>query len=385
MRASIDTQLSLFEWAKILGISPYEMAQIDEGFPNPRSADCAHTFFQYPYQRDYLSREEVARAIAEAETTIADWLGYWPAPKYIADEVISFPATYGSRFTSDRYPMYKAGWGMVQGTGVLTKTPVLGNVPLVLSDRDGDGINDTFTVTVAAPAGVTNPDEIHIYYVLTDRFNEAIAPQWEIRPINVVLSGGNFIITGHASLLVPPNLTEIINPVELDVTAATTYVTQVDVYREWLDTTVSATVMNQGWFSWYNPNIAFQPIYVKAQNQDQGILHWHVFNDSCLNFGVIPDKIHTNYLAGVARNGHFMDRSMAEIVTYLSTTFLAEDACGCDRTSRILAFWRGLPSDQSDRRPLSLKEIDSPWGPRNGALMAWQRVQNIFIIKGVSA
>ena len=70
MRTMYDTQLSLFEWAMEMGIDPFELAQVGSGFPITNQAQCAHVFFQFSWQQDFLSRTEVALSIQKAEELI---------------------------------------------------------------------------------------------------------------------------------------------------------------------------------------------------------------------------------------------------------------------------------------------------------------------------
>jgi hypothetical protein len=380
MRADIPTLLSIAEFGQILGINPWELAQIGSGFTIPNPAQCDFVFFQHPWQRTFLCREEIARAISQAEMQVAQYLGFWPAPKYFYDEITKFPYRVGSIYTLDRTPDYALKWGKLIKTGIQTRALVQANAPLVLSDRDGDTITDTFTMTIATT--VVDPDEIHIYYSLADRFSEAVASQWEIRPINVTITGGVATIKGHSSLLVKPILEETTNPQILDVTAAI-YVTTADVYREYTDITVNTTVMNQGWFAYDDTTIAPVPVYVTAYDQDQGIARWSLYTDNCYG-DIIPERIHTNYVSGIPRENNRMAYEFADIVAHLAVIYLAGRSCGCERTDQILNYWSDLPSSQSDRRPLTIKEIDSPFGPQRGAYYAWSKISNLMLVKGTS-
>ena len=63
-RCSIETGLPLDTWAAILGISPWEFNQCR--FPVTKSAQCSDVVYQFPWQHDHLSREEIGEAIADA-------------------------------------------------------------------------------------------------------------------------------------------------------------------------------------------------------------------------------------------------------------------------------------------------------------------------------
>src|ERR1051326_2216354 len=94
-RASQYTGLSIDEWAAILGISPFDINQFR--YPGTKSAQCKDVIFQYAWQRDHLSREEIAEAIASAESMIAEQCLFWPYPHYVIDEQIPYPRNYNRR------------------------------------------------------------------------------------------------------------------------------------------------------------------------------------------------------------------------------------------------------------------------------------------------
>ena len=110
-RASTDTLLSLDRYAAVLGIPP---PHFNQGFSNvifPITASCPAVWFQYAWQNyDSVSREDLALEIANAEQDIADVLGYWPAPKWIAQEAHRYPRHH-------RPDVYGIGGRNVRGQG----------------------------------------------------------------------------------------------------------------------------------------------------------------------------------------------------------------------------------------------------------------------------
>src|SRR5574338_367899 len=88
-RCSTYTGLPLDTWAAILGFSPWEFNNCS--FPARKSAQCQDVMYQFPWQKDHLSREEIGEAIAAAESMLAHELLYWPYPRYITGEVQLYP------------------------------------------------------------------------------------------------------------------------------------------------------------------------------------------------------------------------------------------------------------------------------------------------------
>jgi hypothetical protein len=97
-----------------------------------------------------------------------------------------------------------------------------------------------------------------------------------------------------------------------------------------------------------------------------------------------PDRVVVNYMAGYPRDPFGkMDPSMAKIVAHLATSYLPVDKCGCERSSRIIHWWRSFPQDGMNTRNLSPLELDNPFGQSMGALWAWHRVKELKSFLGV--
>lgn len=389
MRASTETLLSLFEWGELMGVSPWELAQFAS--PTEHSAQCETVFFQYQWQQDFLSREEVAATIEKAEAAVADALRFWPAPRYLA-QTVSVPRPYnrlvygGARTPRGQWKALTLDYGMVQGGGSLARTLISAGEALARTDEDGDGVDETFTTAIVTD--VTDPDEIGVYYTAADRNGAPVDETWRIRPVQVTINGGIATIRSHAALLVPPDKTTNVNPEQLDVADNDNYVATVDVYRVYRDTTATDATPAQGWALWDAPSgnhSAVPPtlqttraIAIGERFAEAGQVY-AAYSDPAGCYGWRePDRVRVNYLAGVPRVNGRMARPMADIVAHLATGWLPAEKCGCERSNRIIAFWRELPTQASDGtpgRPLTAEEVNNPFGPTRGAIWAWQRVK----------
>lgn len=391
-RANTFTLLPLDTWAAIMGINPWEFNQVGEGFPVVNRAQCPYVWFQFPWQEDFLSREELAQTIARAEFAMAQELHYWPAPKDFVNEVHPYPrpfnrSLYGGGGTPrGQWKALQLNWGKVQGGGVLVRTAVNLAGAVVLTDNDGDGIADRFTVTVATT--ITNADEIALYFTSADRNGVPVAEQWRVRPVNVTLSGGNAIITGHPSLLIKPDLTTITNPDILNVSTAANFVTALEVYRLYLDTTSTAANPAQGTALWEDPACGAPPCAVEwlpvcqgARNAEMGLVSVDYLQGGlyCPPSDREPDRVALHYVAGEPLVNGQMNPSMADVVAHLATAWLPVTKCGCDRSNRILDYWRGIEAvDTEGVVGVTLKQSDdNPFGVQRGALYAWERVQQM--------
>lgn len=397
MRANTLTGLTLFEYAEIMGISPWEMGQVGNGFPNPSTAQCQTVFYQYPWQRDFLSREEIARCIDEAENALAEELFYWTYPHYFVDEVVDYPRPYQNWLSGDGktirgdWKAVQLGWHKVIGAGVLNRTVVDNSVavPLVVaySDEDTDTVKETFTVT--ATTTVTDPSEIAVYFQAADRLGEAVGEIWRIRPITVTISGGVATIKGHAALMVRPALTTSTDPQNLDVTQAANFADKVEVYRVFRDDTATSSTPYQGVAIWDEVpdcdgdcEFEIKEVCIGQRNNDYGQVYANWGTPATWPQARQPDRLQVNYLAGVPYESGRMNKHWARIVAYLATSLLPTESCGCERSNRIISYWRSMPNASDKQggsgRPITVKEVDdNPFNQSRGAIWAWKRVKSL--------
>lgn len=404
MRGSTYTGLSLFEYAEIMGISAWEMAQIGNGFPAPSTAQCGHVFYQYPWQRDFLSREEILRCIDEAENALAEQLGYWTYPKFFVDEIVQYPRPhqnwlygYGKTIRGD-WKAVSLRWHKVIGAGLFNRTVVNNSVavPLLVtySDVDNDGVDDTFTVTGATT--VTDVNELGVYFQAADRLGEDVSETWRIRPVKVAISGGNFTITGHSALCVLPILTNVTDPQSLNVTDAAIYISAVEVYRVFLDTTATSALPYQGVAQWDNqtdcePDCTFdvKELCIGQRNNQMGQVYANWGAPLTCPHHREPDRLSVNYQAGVPYETGRMNKHMARIVAYLATSLLPSESCGCERSNRIISYWRSMPNATNKQgatgRPITIKEVDdNPFNQSRGAIWAWKETMRLMHMGAVA-
>lgn len=410
--SSYQTLLPLNSWATLMGIDLYSFNQIGLGFPEGAQigigADCQSVLYQSEYQYHGISRDEIAKAIAASEDMLAKRLGFYPAPKFIVNEKHQYPQSrspyafgkgaWGTsilwgvpQYPTPALPSVQLQFGKVLGSGVFGRT-LIGTAAVTISDQDNDGIDDTFTATIATT--VTDTDEIAAYFVPTDRVpqNNPVSETWRLRPLTVTISGGNATIVGHSTLLVLPNLQTIVNPQPLDVTDPLIYAGSIEVYRVYLDTS------NQGTAYWEQIpctdttippcDLQTQAICIGDRNSDRGQV-FASFPDAncCVNWRA-PDKVTINYVSGFPLVNGDVDSDFARMIAYLSSGWLPNQRCGCERSDRIISFWRqdlkqstpeGIPP-----QPFTDHQLRSPFGFTRGALYAWDRVDENQQYTGVS-
>ncbi len=383
-----DTLLSPFEWAQIMGISPWQIGQMDL----PARGACNDTMYQFEWQKNHLSRDEISRAIAEAEFMFASNAGFWPAPKYFTNEDIRYPqdrlgrGTWFNHDTGGGRKGIRTKWGYVRSGGTFARTLISAGEAVVISASITAGDNDTFTVTVAT--SITDPLQIALYVPDTERMGQPLSELWRVRPINVTFNAGTATITGHISSIILPSLAWATEPEPLDALAASLLAT-VDVYRVYTDTTHTDDNQAQGYAIWEKIDcqededclLGTSVICVGDKKSDLGYIF--VDFDPCLvdfyPLSFEPTRINLNYLAGypLESNGR-MNPVYADIVAKLATAYLPELSCGCERVDKIISYWQSYPPASGDNARFSANdEIQNPFGPAMGATYAWRRLQDI--------
>lgn len=384
--AETTTLLPLDTWATIMGIDPWEF----NGFQSPRTsrAECKDTWRQYEWQRDTLSREEVARTIEAAEAAIAEQVNTWPAPQYVYNEAVPYPRPskepyYGYAGTPrGQFKAVRLRYAKIQGGGILARTLLDIDAAVTYSDPDSDGVKNVATITVTTT--VTTASEIGVYFQAADRLGEGLTEKWRIRPIIVTFSGGVATIKAHVAQFALPKQLVKADFTPLDPADTANYVTQVEVYRVYRDDTFTSANPNQGTAEWEQYpcvtlpcGVDYIPLCLGARDADKAIVSIAFDPDSVWPQNREPDRLHVHYQAGYPlENGH-MQPALARMTAQLATAWLTQENCACDRSQRIIHHWRSLPSsDDKDTRPITAEEInENPWGPRRGAYFAWAKAR----------
>lgn len=395
-------------------IDRWTLNQFGTGFPdNSRigAASCRDPFYQYGWQFDALSRDEIALAIQKAEDMLAKALNFYPAPKYIVQEQIQYPVR--NRYTAQGIPYglyawsalprgfaypypYRAAvqtrWHKVWGGGTLARTLIGDTTNLALTDTDGDSVYDTFTATITVPSG-TLASEIGVYFREADRVpaSAPIEEQWRIRPLDISVSGTTATIKGHSTLLAKPILQTGVDVAPLDVDAAASYVAQVTVYRVYRNSDDSGTAYWEQLDGCTDTpcTLETQTLCLGDRNGRMGQVFIGYDPADCCNEWRAPDQVTINYLAGEAEVNGRMNPIFAQYVAHLATGLLASATCGCDRFRRIIEYWRydvmvGAATATDRGRPLTDHESQSPFGFSRGALYVWNRIADTQQITGVS-
>lgn len=424
-RASISTLLSLDRYAQIIGYAP---PSFNTGVSNiifPGDLAC-RTIYQHPWQdHDATSREDIAREIALAEQEIADYLGWWVAPRWIAQDVNMFPRFHRPEYYSGsgvnvRFQLkgLKTDYGKIIEPGQRAVTFIgmaeAQGAPCskTFSDEDGDGFDETVTVSCT---GVTTTDECEIKVYFEGHNGE---PEWEIRPARTrAIAGGTFTATFYAWQLINPDLWEAFplhseggTPV-VDLDDATSYVTEVDIYREYNDPTATSAVFywepepsdlafggicnccggtgctrcalteQNGCATIRNAELGYLTAAPGTYDDDDGAWNsagWSVCRD--------PDQVKMYYYCGdlselnkAGRRCVGLSDQWARIIAHLATSRLRRPLCDCSGVSSLVD-WLQTDLALSTREAtytVLWDDLSNPFGTRRGEMDAYRHCRNL--------
>lgn len=229
----------LNRWADFMMESPWQFNQCAGiGAPIQTGNDKAGIIY---LQKE---REYIARSLETALTRISQDLNYWATPQWFQETIpIGAGIPVQGQFFQARYCKTIA-------LGTRAQTLIQAGVAVVYSDPNSVGVNDTATITVVT--GVANA-EIKLYFQVADGAPTAGDKRYEIEPLIITDSAGTVTIKGHRSLFVKPtewareyvaNDPNFNSPNIVDTANASTgFVTAVDVYRVYNDTTAAIQLL----------------------------------------------------------------------------------------------------------------------------------------------
>lgn len=414
--ASIKTKLPLTTWAKYMGMHPLHFEQVRVGGQDPH---CDHIYFQHSWQTaDHVSREEIAQAIADAESKIENYLGYRIAPAWEVDEWKQTIRPYDTRFVNYNnsdvrgfMQTVRANWGYMISGGREAKDLVDAGASIAYSDVDGDGYKERAVIT--ATVTFNDPSEVEIYYP-----GHGGEKEWQIRPIEVVISGANATITLKRELLVAEELLNVhdIEGAEAIGTDDTDFLEEVDVYRHYNDPQTQASFLWEPAAGGYCGTCGGTGCSLCSYTTQTGCLilrgeprqsivgyHPAEWNATDLEFNSVtwavnrqPDIARLYYYAGwrdkSLRYTNRMDTEWERVVAYMAAAMLDRPPCDCSkgdwsRWRQDFALQAGSEDGQAFFRELGglfgKSILDNPFGTRRGEIYAWRKVASLMVAHAV--
>lgn len=377
--------MQLNEWAQVFRLNPYAFNQLRDATGELLGYDhrCGVWYelgWQFPSQ---VARQEVARAIQDAERMIARFVGFHPTWKFTIDEEHT-QETHFAGIEDYGYGAYgkrktlQLNFKHVVSSGGPGYTPIVLGAPVVADSLDADAFEEAFTVGPISLAGVdwSYGWQLGLYFRQVDRYDAApISEDWRILPIRQVYDPAANEVTFHGMRyqLVDPILQWGINPQPLDINTADSFVTKLDVM-------LLGPNSNKGGAYWYEEEECAQEtqdICFNIQSSKQGFIV-PIVGPSC-SASRQPDRFRVNYLSGARPDDSGnMAYPWSHIVAYLSAALLGDRmCCECDQANKLLELMRQDMQDskaaagRSARWP-TVAEQSCPFGTKYGAIEAWK-------------
>lgn len=401
-RASTPTLLSLDRWARLLAVNPVHFSGGVGSQIWPANGACEDIWPQYSWQTNHelVGREEVAMEIAIAEQDIKLAMRHSPAATWEVDESHLWNGYARTRQGG------QTEFGMLIAPGRRAVSLIRGAAAVVYSDPDGDGWDERATITVSTD--VTDKRQIKVYYAGHDG-----DPEWEIRPLrSVTISGGVATITLEAWLLFDPDLWEqypnIGTPfVGIDVTEGGNYVTTVDVYREYNDTSQASVTFYAGSNGYaccggvgcdicngssYSGCFAIRDNRLGLIDPFPATYADGLWTYDSSAYCQPANRIAISYYAGLQDKEYVRGRTldplshyMAETIMMLSVARLPAAVCSCNNIrERVQDLQKDLSTLRDGGQGSTLYArfqhqdiFNNPFGTRVGEVAAWKRIYKL--------
>lgn len=405
-RAKTVTWLSLDRFAQYLGLNPLSFNQLHSDTLQLNNV-CGGPWFQEDWQHsDRIGREGLAQAIRQAERNMAREAGFNLLPDWTVAERLPYPQPFmpgafgvGGLNARGQFKSIEAPRGHILTGGVRAQSAIQIGAGFALSDGDTDGYQETCTATV--PTTVTDPSEIRLFYP-----GKNGAAEWEIRPIEVTLSGGNAIIVFKRWQVAAAIAMDSLNAQVLDADDPNSYETAVDVYRIYNDPSVQVQfiweaqpdlVCSCGSSTCTACQLGTQAGCFHLRDQRRGVLvpapaSWDAENlefDSAEWSGCRePDQVRLWYYSGWMDNSLqrpyvTLDNYWESAIAYYAASLLDRTACGCSNAEQFISHWRmdaAFRSQEQGGFNLSDSLMSNKLGTTMGALNAYKRIHQNGVI-----
>ena len=365
-RSSVNHFGLLNRWPDVMHEDRWRFNQIRNGGGVRISPGCPDmTYIQY--ERDYI-----AQALAESATKAAEYLGFYPAPRWIVDEEIVLD--------SDLYwghQILETQWGHIQSFGKRATTTITQNAQVVYADEDSDETQETARVTVTTTVA---DSELQVFFRVTDGADGAAHEHWRIEPLTVIDNGdGTKTLKGHRALFVNPKTVWSQEYEQATTTAKFTgstdedsdFVTHVDVYRVYADASSAVQALS-------NPGLTGDEgalTNVSAWIRDARAGRFQLYATSGQTSPSAPEVVRVSYLAGYPLDSGQMNGVFATPLIRYANTRMPQEPGFCDRAQKM---WN---EDREPPRFVSEADAENPppFGLTNGGLNLWATVNDLRI------
>lgn len=316
-------------------------------------------------------REQIVESLLEAKAMVERYLGYFHRPTWHVDQI---PFGGGSPWQLQTLSMTHSKfieWGQ------RAATLIQAGVAVTYSDPDGDGVNELATVTVNTTVDV---NEIEIFFQVADGAPTAGDARYQIEPVMVTASGGVVTIKGHRALFTKPNTIWAVpfapsDPNYLtrnyaDTALTTGFVTAIDVYRVYNDSTIQAQILSDPLFdpTSTDPGVTVvNAVDARITNAALGIfqVRFPCWSDCHPPY---PQYAKVYYRSGLPLVFGQPNMTILRAIIRLANAGMYRKLCSfCPETATIWA-------EDREEAVASQRHVGNPFGTLKGQVGAWLNV-----------
>lgn len=388
MHSIRETGLSLIEFAEYHNLNPWYLAQIGEDIPLRRVAErrakCDHITYEYDWQDDRLSRDEMARAIEQASRALAQYLEHFAYPFYIASEEVQIPLPAIRRMRehhdNSRVKAHTT-YGHVQKIGIRA-CDFKADAEVQFYDRDGDSLDERFYIEIEKPADVSI-DELFVFYH-SDDVGDLNFWEWQVRPLDVRYDAETNLVRfdGYVYQIVMPDLMIEPQPDPLSALDPLIYAPNLSVHRVYTDTTQQGTGYVLTGCEEKSAEVCFGLL-----NRKGGQIDFEPTLATSCKCVPTEFRVDVNYLSGIPLKNRRVDKLYGEMICLLAAAYLKCLPCGCacgDNESLLSRYWE-IPSFEYDRGKrtamVTMALMENPFGPQYGAIRAYELAKDLQLIR----
>lgn len=388
-RSDTVTLLPLDRYAEIMQLSLPHFNQM-KGAKAPVVTGCDNGGIW-----DQPARDALAWSMAQAEEMIAEYLHFWPSPKFITDEEIAFELP-GIRGDWGRAEV-ETEWKHIECFGTEQLTLVQAGASVIYTNSNNNPLGRENLATISSTglyidelAACDDKCEVAVFFREADGAEDSADCRWEIKPIKVDIDGDTMSITADSALFVKPELWDL---TEMDAAGSNddeawiidfdtaNLVSQVDVYCRTCNLQSPVTLYWDGvcdctGVCQHKTQTACayrtdrkRGFFVPRASTWNGTTNIYAVPTYCFP----PESVRVNYRAGLPLTKSCrMNANMERAIVKLTNALLPEPPCGfCgDVAVRI---WQ---DDRTPIDPLTPEAASMPWDIyKRGALEAWRIVK----------
>lgn len=331
-RSDYTTPDLLTEWRRYSDQNAWKFNQIGTGEPVP--ADKYDVWIQ-------SERDIISRGLQSAYATMTERLRYTVKPDYQVNEFVHIPDR--ACLLSQQTLFTEFAHLIEFGTRAITL--IEAGATIVYSDADGDGVDDTATVTVTTSH---DADEVQVFFKVADGAYSAANEKWQI-PATVTKSGTTATIVFNRFDCVQPsiwsapyNAPNYRNDARnmANTGDVLDFITEVDVYRVYSDSTDAVNVI-----TFTGTNGAPEETAVTATVLDGETGAFRVTGTGTAQRGLLK----ASYKAGYAlQENRLMDTELAQATVRLANVNMALVPQSTSKENLVNRVWLNDREERGD-------------------------------------